>query len=112
MKIWQTGDVIHATDVNRWEESVAVFTATVDGENITINDIEYDELKAMVTAGRLPRVIYTLGDTEGQVTHIEMLDQIEVEADGTGTPTGEYLVSSQMSLQFEKQADGSAMATL
>lgn len=58
MKTWKTGDVIQASDVNRWEESVATFTATVGDGNVTINDIGYDELKAMVTAGRLPRVIW------------------------------------------------------
>ena len=46
-----------------------------------------------------------------QVT-VETLYQIAVEADVGGTPTAEYLVSTPTSLQFEKQSDGSAMATL
>lgn len=112
MKTWKTGDVIMATDVNRWEESVATFTTTADGGNITINDIGYDELKAMVAAGRLPRVIWTLDVDGNRQDTVESLYQIAVEADAGGTPTAEYLLSTPSSLQFAKQSDGSAMATM
>jgi hypothetical protein len=112
MKVWQTGDVIMATDVNRWEESVATFTATLDGGNLTINDIGYDELKAMVTAGRLPRVMWTLEEAGIRQVAVETLYQFAVESDEGGTPTSEYLVSTPASLQFAKQSDGSAMATM
>lgn len=114
MKIWQTGDVIHAADVNRWEESVATFTTTVDGGNITINDIGYDELKSMVVAGRLPRVIWTREEGGNRQDTVETLYQLSVETDegAEGTPTSEYLTSTPTSLSFEKQSDGSAMATM
>lgn len=112
MKEWKTGDVIQATDVNRWEESVAVFTTTVGDGNVTINDIGYDELKTLIMAGRSPRVVYTFEFDVNRTTAVESLWQIAVEADAGGTPTAEYIESTPTQLQFKKQSDGSAMATL
>lgn len=109
MKVWQTGDVIHAVDVNRWEESAAVFTTILNENTISIDGIGYDELKALIVAGRMPRVVIAF---EGGNTTVEMLYMVEIEKDVGGIPTGEFLTTTPSGIGFERQEDGSAMATM